>query len=929
MEPEGRPFQQGRQSRGQLQTGRAGTATAAAWHALDREAVFAALRTGAGGLSEGEAAGRLAAYGYNQIAEEKGPSPASIFAKQFKEPLVVILLAATAISAALGEAADAAIIMAIVVMASIVGFVQEYRSEKAMEALRRMAAATCRAVRGGQERVIDVKELVPGDVISMAAGDRVPADAYLFESFNLQADEAPLTGESAPVAKSPAPVRADAPVAERTNILHTATTVTYGRGRAVVFATGMETQLGRIASAVQGIERQKTPFEVRMRHLGKVLSAMMLAVVAAVSVAGLARGHELVEMLLWSISLAVAAVPEALPAVVATSLTLGVYQMAKRNAIVRRLPAVESLGSTTVICCDKTGTLTKGEMTVRQVYVFDGAAAVTGSGYSLEGRVENGRIDGQDLALLASCAALCNDASLSMQKDGKVLAAGDPTEAALVVFAAKAGVDRNEAVSRHPRVYEVPFTSERKRMTTVHLLEGGEGSCRRAYMKGAVETVVARCAQARAGGSVRPLDWETAARIHAANERMASSGLRVLAMAYKDIGGEDELTEEGVEEGLVFIGLAAMMDPPREETAAAVAQCRDAGIRVVMITGDHRLTAEAVAREIGIETAGAGRATMSGAEIEAASIEELERAACETAVYSRVSPEHKLRIVRALKAKGHVVAMTGDGTNDAPALKAADIGVAMGVTGTQVAKESSSMVLADDNFVTIVMAVREGRRIVDNVKKYLAYLLSANISEIALLTFAILAGWPFPLLAKHLLYINLATDGSPAIALGMEPAEQGVMKRRPRDPKEGVFAGTLWLMAGIPAILATTSLVLFWLAMEQGGWEADNAAVVDRARTMVFGQIVFFELLFALSCRSLKQGIVSLGLLRNKVMIYSLAGESAAVLFIMNHPAAQALFDFAPLSAADWALMLAFAATGFAYAEAAKWVRRRRGNKSA
>jgi Ca2+-transporting ATPase len=408
-------------------------------------------------------------------------------------------------------------------------------------------------------------------------------------------------------------------------------------------------------------------------------------------------------------------------------------------------------------------------------------------------------------------------------------------------------------------------------------------------------------------------------------------------MAYKDIipdndvvvREEGKVDDEGAEAGLTFIGLAAMIDPPREETAAAVKQCRDAGIKVVMITGDHQLTAAAVAREIGIETSEGGAAAsmarmMSGAEVEAASMDELERAAGEIAVYSRVSPEHKLKIVRALKAKGHVVAMTGDGTNDAPALKAADIGVAMGRTGTQVAKESSSMVLADDNFATIVMAVSEGRRIVDNVKKYLIYLLSANISEIALLTFSVLAGWPFPLLAKHLLYINLATDGSPAIALGTEPAEPGVMKRRPRDPKEGVFTGTLWLMAGIPAILAATSLALFWLAMgQQGGW-AQTGAAVDRARTMVFGQVVFFELLFALSCRSLKQGVASLGLLRNKVMVYSLAGESAAVLLIMNHPAAQALFGLAPLATADWILLLAFAATGFAYTEAVKWIRRRK-----
>jgi Ca2+-transporting ATPase len=679
---------------------------------------------------------------------------------------------------------------------------------------------------------------------------------------------------------------------------------------AVVFATGMDTQLGRIAAAVQSIEVQKTPFEQRMRHTGKILSGMMLAVVGLVSIVGLARGHAALEMLIWGVSLAVAAVPEALPAVVATSLTLGVYQMARKNAIVRRLPAVESLGSTTVICCDKTGTLTKGEMTVRQVYIYDTVAGVTGSGYSPDGAIAGG-IEKGDLDLLASCAALCNDVTVRME-NGRAVVTGDPTEAALAVLAAKAGVDKKEISSTYPRVYEVPFTSERKRMTTVH--RTGDGH--RAYMKGAVEVVLARCSHVRVNGKQERFDQEMVAKVLAANNAMASEGLRVLAFAYKELGSQD-FAEKVVETDLTFIGLAAMMDPPRPETAGAVDQCKEAGINVVMITGDHQLTASSVAKEVGIA---AGEA-MTGAELDRTDVESLAGRADKIDVYSRVSPEHKLKIVQALKSRGHIVAMTGDGTNDAPALKAADIGVAMGITGTQVAKESSSMILADDNFATIVMAVREGRRIIDNVKKYLVYLLSANISEIILLTFSIAMGWPFPLLAKHLLYINLATDGSPAIALGMEPAEPGVMKRRPRSPKESIFYGTRWLMVGIPVILSTISIVLFWSAMEQGGWESGPA--LDRARTMVFGLVVFFELFFAFSSRSFRQSVTRVGLLRNRMMAYSLAGESAAVLFIMNHPFMQGLFGLAPLAAIDWAVILSLATAGFLYCELAKLVKKK------
>ncbi len=872
--------------------------------------MLSALQTGMDGLSEDEAKRRISLYGYNEISEEKKPSPLAVFAKQFKEPLIAILLAAIAISALVGEVVDAVVITVIVVLAAVVGFVQEFRSEKAIAALKKMAAASCRVIRGGEERAVDVRELVPGDVIIVSSGDRIPADSYLLESFNLQADEAALTGESMPVSKTLCTLPADTPVADRKNILYTLTAATYGHGRAVVFATGMNTQLGKIAEMVQKIDLQKTPFEIRMRQTGKILSAIMLAVVAIVSVAGFLRGHQIIEMLVWGISLAVAAVPEALPAVIATSLTLGVYRMAKQNAIVRRLPAVESLGCTTVICSDKTGTLTKGEMTVRKIYIYDHVSEVTGSGYLPDGKIVSDD-NKDDLEILARCALLCNDASVKVE-NGKAVVAGDPTEAALVVLASKAGLDRKRANSQFPRVHEVPFSSERKMMTTVHQADG----VYQAFVKGAVEVVLSRCTALRSGGRLMDMDLDKKSRITQVNNEMARAGLRVLALAYKDLKDD---SFSGLENDLVFLGLAAMMDPPRPETINAVAQCKSAGIDVVMITGDHSLTAASVAKEIGIADGGA---VMTGADLERADEKELAEKAQNVKVYSRVLPEHKLKMVRALKSRGNVVAMTGDGTNDAPALKAADIGIAMGMTGTQVAKESSAMVLADDNFATIVGAVEEGRRIFDNVKKYLVYLLSANISEILVLTFSVMMGWPFPLLAKHLLYINLATDGSPAIALGLEPREPDVMKRKPRSLKEGVFSGVTWLMIGISVILSITTLSLFWAILESEGWQSE--AAVSKARTMVFGMFVFFELFFALSCRSLRHNLPRLGLFTNKALLYSLIGESSAVLFIMNHPLLQSMFDLVPLGAFDWALLLALSTTGFIFTEVAKFVMRRK-----
>ncbi|MGA9845432.1 MAG: cation-translocating P-type ATPase, partial [Nitrososphaeraceae archaeon] len=815
------------------------------WYAMNRDQVMQYLQTSIKGLTQREANERLTVYGFNEIKAEKGISRAVIFAKQFTDPLIIILLIATAISAIVGELIDSAIIIAIVILAATLAFIQEYKSEKAIEALKKMTAATCRVIRNNEESIIDVTKLVPGDIILLSVGDKVPGDAYLIEAHNLEVNEAHLTGESVPVRKTAAVLSKDTPLVDRKNIIYTITTITYGRGKAVVFATAMDTELGKIAAAVQTIDLRKTPFELKIRHTAKLLSVTMLVVVGIVSILAFIRGAQLLEMLVWGISLAVAAVPEALPAVITTSLTFGTYKMAKRNAIVRRLPAVETLGSTNVICSDKTGTLTKGEMTVRTAYVYDKFVQITGAGYSLEGGVVDSHIDKNDLMLLAKTGVLCNDANIEPKED-KIDVIGDPTEIALLIFAHKVGVIKDKINLEFPRVQEIPFSPERKMMTTIHRNSDNNDKLE-AYIKGACEVILGRCSEIVVDNKSLSLSDDMRNIILAANDDMATRGLRVLALAYKDLKDND-LSKEDVEKNLLFLGLVGMMDPPRKEVIDSIAQCKSAGIGVVMITGDHKLTAVAVAREIGIidDTTNHNMAVVSDQELETIDVASLSKRVDYIKIYARVSPEHKLKIVQALKNKGYIVAMTGDGINDAPALKAADIGIAMGITGSQVAKESASITLADDNFATIVSAVEEGRRIFDNVKKYLVYLLSVNFGEIIILAFSVIMGWPLPLLAKHILFINLATDGFPAIALGLEPHEPNIMRRKPRDPKESVFFGIKKLLITIPIILAVTSLLLFAYVLQVNGWNSDLA--VAKGRTMVFGVVVFFELFFALSC---------------------------------------------------------------------------------
>jgi len=780
-------------------------------HTMSIEEVLKKLKSNLKGLSEEEAKKRLEQYGLNELVAAKKISPLKIFLEQFKDVLVIILIIATVISMLIGEILEASVIMAIVFACVILGFTQEYRAEKALEALKKLAAPTATVLRNGRIMEIPAKEVVPGDIILIEAGDRIPADARLIEAIDLRVDEAVLTGESIPVPKSTEPLpEAKMPVADRRNMVFMGTHITYGRGKAVVTATGMNTEFGKIASMLQYVEEEKTPLQERLEHVGKWLGILCLVVCFAVAALGIFRGLPPLEMFIWGVSLAVAAVPEALPAVVTISLAVGVQRMVKRNAIVRKLYAVETLGCVNVICSDKTGTITKNEMTVREIYVDDKIIKVTGSGFDIKGEfyAENNKINPKnmsDLSLVLRIGALCNNAQLETKSEETVFV-GDPTEVALLVSAVKAGMDLKELNKKYPRVGELPFDSVRKRMTTIHITPEGE---KVAYVKGAPEVILQLCSHIYSNGEVKRLTEEKRQQLLEIVQEMASRALRVLAMAYRKLDKTENYGTETIEKDLIFVGLQGMIDPPREEVIPAMKLCQEAGIKVVMVTGDHKLTAVAVAKEIGLlKETSEDKCVLTGAELDEISDEELEKIVDDISVYARVSPEHKVRIVNALKKRGYVVAMTGDGVNDAPAVKRADVGIAMGIKGTDVTKEASEMILADDNFATIVAAVEEGRGIYDNIKKYLMYLLSCNVGEILLMFVASLLGLPLPLLAIHILLINLTTDGLPAIALSIDPPDPDIMKRSPRDPRESVFTprikgiiglgGSLMAIIGIP-----------------------------------------------------------------------------------------------------------------------------------
>ena len=882
---------------------------------MEAEEVLHALQSGLKGLSDKEAELRLQKLGFNELEKRKRVSPLQIFLSQFKNIFVIMLLFAIIISVIIGwyemqasteprgaieTYVDAIAIGAIVILNAVVGFVQEYRSEKAMEAMEKLTAPKARLLRGGRDTVISAREIVPGDILLVEAGDRIAADGRLLEAVDLSIDEAILTGESAPVGKNTSALTAETSVADLKNMVFMGTHLTYGRGKIVVTSTGMNTQFGKIAKMMQVVEKEEIPLKLKLDRFAKKLGIVVVIASVTILLLELVRiGKIETETFMTSVALAVSAVPEGLPAIVTVTLALGARELAKHNAVIRRLASVETLGSTTVICSDKTGTLTKGEMTVRKAFVNNQTVEVTGTGYDVKGGFyrEGSNFEpaeNRHLGLLLKMGLLCNNANY----DGTNIV-GDPTEGALIVVAAKAGILKNEVQKRYPRLGEITFSSERKRMTTIHETPDGQ---RVAYMKGSPETVLQLCERVYQNDKEKKLSEKSRDEILGKNEEMASQALRVLGIAYKII--PDQLTEydaESVENNLVFVGLVGMIDPPREEAREAVELCEKAGIRTVMITGDHKLTAAAIGKEIGLTKNGLA---FTGKELDGLSDEEFEKVVGDVAVYARVSPEHKLRIVRALKKKGHVVAMTGDGVNDAPALKQADIGVAMGITGTDVTKEASDMILADDNFATIVNAVKGGRIIYDNIRKFIRFLLALNFTELVLVGSFALIGLPIPLLPAMILWLNLVTDGPPAVALSMDPPTEDVMQRPPRKPKEGIMHGMIVFILASSLIQLVAEIGAFW-------WGFTVQGSVDKARTMVFLVACFYELVVVWNCRSESRNAFKVGFLTNKSLLIAVIVSVLSTLAVVYVPMLRFMFQTVSLDLLDWAFVAFFASWGF------------------
>lgn len=890
-----------------------------AWHNLSAEEVLAQLHSAAAGLSAPEAAQRLVANGPNELKEGKRISPLQIFLGQFKSLIIWILIVAGVISGVLGEVVDAIAILAIVVLNAVIGFYQEFSAEKSIAALKRMTAPQAKVQRDGHITVIPASAIVTGDILALEAGDLVAADARLLEATSLKCIESALTGESEAVEKKVVKLdKDDIPLGDRDNIVFMGTSVATGTAQAVVVATAMGTELGRIAGLIEEASAEEsTPLEKKLESFGRILIWATLGIVALLFMLGLLRGTEFFEMFMTSVSLAVAAVPEGLPAVVTVALALGVSRMARRRALVRKLPAVETLGSTTVICTDKTGTLTVGEMTVRSLYVAGQTYKVTGEGYGPDGevRIAGKKSEAQHAAPLLELATVligCNNAHL-VEEDGKWKVIGDPTEGALLAAGAKAGGDQERIEKEMPKQQEIPFDSDRKRSTTIRQKPDGK---LRAFVNGAPDVLLDRCTKIYASDGVRPMSDQDRQSVVAQNAAMAQQALRVLGSAWRDLDNASpaELTADAVERDLVFVGLAGMYDPPRQEAKEAVAKCRAAGIRVVMITGDHPHTATAIARELGISSD--EDVAIAGAELDKMSDDELQQCAPKVAVYARVSAEHKLRIIHAWKANDAVVAMTGDGVNDAPAIKGADIGIAMGKSGTEVTKQASDMIITDDNFASIVAAVEEGRGIYDNIRKTLQYLLAGNTGELLLMTVCVVIGLPAPLLPIHLLWINLVTDGLPALCLATDPIDSDVMKQPPRARREritgGGFLGTM-LLTGI--LTAGVSFAVYFYGL--------RSETPELARTHAFATLVFAELLRSFGARSETRPIWRMNLFSNFNLL-AVVAVSFSIQIWSHHSATLAKFlktALMPLS--DSLMLLAVSLIPLVGIEAMKMLRLR------
>ncbi len=899
------------------------------WHALTLNQVLQNLETDPHqGLTLAAAQERLARFGLNQLSEGKKVTVLEMFIEQFKDFIVLTLIAAAIISGFLGEWVDATAIIGIVILNAILGVVQEYRAEKALAALKKLAAPTAQVIRDGVPQTIPSAELVPGDLIVLRSGDLVPADARLVDAHMLQVEEAMLTGESAAAEKSAADIVApEAALADRVNMVFAGTVVARGRGHAIVTSTGMKTQLGKIAGMVASIEKEETPLQKRLDQVGKQLVYAALAVVAIVFVLGVIRGDDPVEMFLVAVSLAVAAVPEGLAAVVTISLALGMRRMVQRNALIRKLPAVETLGAATFICSDKTGTLTENAMTVREYVFADRTVTVTGEGFSSAGKFYQ---DGQPidpakdraLRLALTIGARCNTSEIQPIRDGSdYRVIGDPTEGALLIAAEKAGV--LESIEReYDFVAELPFDSTRKRMTVICRATAGEYRGKQiAFVKGALGSVMDLCKYVDRNGTIAEIDDATRQRIRTINSELANQTRRLLALAYRPYDETMAPSIETVERDLIFVALVGMIDPPRAEARQAVAEAQSAGIQVAMITGDHAATALAVAREVGI-VASDRNGVLTGTELERMSDEELRARALSTRVYARVSPEHKLRIVQALKANNQIVAMTGDGVNDAPALKEASIGVAMGITGTDVAKEAADMVLLDDNFASIVAAIREGRAIFDNIRKFIHFVLSHNIGEVLAMFVATLIGWPLPLLPIQILWINLVTDSLPALALGVEKAEPGIMERPPRSVDERILPNSLLrLMFFQGSIVGISTLAAFAIEYFMGTGD------LARAQAEAFAASILAQNVQAFNVRSNRLSIFQLGPFSNPYLVGAFTLVVVTLLGLIYLPPLQEIFKTMPLGLNDWLVIGALALLPLIVMEIYKFVLRAREKK--
>jgi Ca2+-transporting ATPase len=882
------------------------------WWSLTPEEVLQELRARPAGLTAKEAEERLERYGENVLREEARETRLQVFLRQFKSILIAILAIAAVVSFLVGEPQDAAAILIIVVLNALLGYTQEWQAGEAIEALKKMLVQRAVVIRDGEQQEIDASGVVPGDVVLLEMGERVPADLAIVEATSLQVDEAPLTGESAPVDKAPGRLPPATDLAGRSNMTFAGTTVVNGRGWGVVVATGMETEFGKIAGLSQLVTAEATPLSRQMDVLGRDIGFIALGIAALAVVVGLLQERGLLEMFLVGVSLAVAVIPEGLPAVVTLTLAIGIKTMMQKNCLIRRLPASETLGAVSVICTDKTGTLTRNEMAVVRVKTPGAEVTVTGTGYAPEGEflLDGRAIDPGDypgLRQFLRAVLLCNHATIAHDGDGGWRIFGTPTEGALVVAAAKAGLSREDAPEA---VDEFSFDSTRKRMTIIYREDDGDV----AYVKGAPEVLLARSSGVLVDGSVVALTDDLRETIREDIAGYASGGLRVLGAAYRPLPADLPRTADAVEEDLIFLGFAGILDPPRPEAAEAIRLCRSAGIDVIMITGDNPLTAYAIAEDLGLPSEGA----LTGTDLEALTDDELEARLRVTKVLSRVTAAHKLRVIDILSRKRAVIAMTGDGVNDAPALKKASIGIAMGIKGTDVAKESSDMVLVDDNFASIVAGVEEGRREYDNIARFTRYLLSSNVGEIVAIVGGLLLGLPLILIPVQILWINLITDGLTALALGLEPAEQDVMQQRPRDPGEPILTRAAFtIILALGALLGLLTLYVF-----SGLYHID----LDRARTMAFSGLIVFELYNVLNFRSFRFPLHRIGFFSNPALLYAILGSLALQVLVVYVPVFQDFLGTAPLTLADWGLLALLGLPVLLAGEVYKILRSRGGN---